>query len=222
MYGKRKKVQRKPPWVSSITNEVKAPYPSGFNFNPTSSLRSSRSSSPVSRPPGIFHNTHFQSLAGTYITCPCLGSPSSSKDKAGILCLSRWGLAPRRCWQWLAWQQTSPGHNLHFTLLCAPTRGSPDAQCVLSLHVASRIPSLAIHAPHSGPCVRLRIVGLHGAQPQLTIISPDSIEEPVHHSHTYTASGCCHGMALFPAIGDRVEHFHHIQGITCIKICYSN
>lgn len=80
-----------------------------------------RSSSPVSRPPGIFHYTHFQSLAATYITCPRLGSPSSSKDKAGILCLSRWGLAPRRCWQWLAWQQDFPG--IYF-IMC-PYMGLP-------------------------------------------------------------------------------------------------
>lgn len=107
-------------------------------------------------------------------------------------------------------------------IMC-PYMGLPRcSMCVFSLHVASRIPSLAIHAPHSGPCVRLRIVGLHSAQPQLTVISPDSIEKPVHHSHTHTAAGCGHGMALFPAVGDGVEHFHHIQGVTCIKICYSN
>lgn len=116
-----------------------------------------------------------------------------------------------------------PQAKLAFYFTMFPCTGLPRCSvCALSLHVASRIPSLAIHAPHSGPCVRLRIVGFHGAQPQLTIVSPDSIEKPVHHSHTHTAPGCCHGMALFPAIGDRVEHFHHIQGITCIKICYSN
>lgn len=124
---------------------------------------------------------------------------------------------------WLAWQQDFPRPKLAFYFIMCPYMGLPRCSvCVFSLHVASRIPSLAIHAPHSGPCVRLRIVGLHSAQPQLTVVAPDSIEKPVHHSHTHTAAGCRHGMALFPAIGDRVEHFHHIQGITCIKICYSN
>lgn len=88
--------------------------------------------------------------------------------------------------------------------------------------MASGIPPLAIHAPHSGPRVRLWVVDLHGAQPQLAVIPPDGIEKPIHHSHTDAAAGCRHGMALLPAIGNGVEHFYHIQGITCIKICYSN
>lgn len=144
--------------------------------------------------------------------------PKLLKGKAGISCLSS-----QEVLAVAALAAGLPQAQRCILLYYEPSAGLPRRSvCVLSLHVASGIPSLAIHAPHSGPRVRLRIVGLHGAQPQLPVIPSDSIEKPVHHSHTHTASGCCHGMALFPAIGDRVEHFHHIQGITCIKICYSN
>lgn len=87
---------------------------------------------------------------------------------------------------------------------------------------APGIPSLAVHAPHSSPRVHLRVVDLHGAQPQLAVVPADGVEEPIHHGHADAAAGCAHGMALLPAVGDGVKHFHHIQGVTCIKICYSN
>lgn len=148
--------------------------------------------------------------------------PKFSKDKAGILLLGRWGGTGRG---WSGCRKL-PGQSLCLTVLRAPAYlawCSADAQCVArAAQMASRIPSLAIHAPHSGPCVRLWVVDLHSAQPQLAVISPDGIEKPVHHGHTNAAAGCCHRMALLPAIGDGVEHFHHVQGITCIKICYSN
>ena len=41
---------------------------------------------------------------------------------------------------------------------------------------APGIPSLAVHAPHSRPRVRLRVVDLHGAQPQLAVVPADGVE----------------------------------------------
>ena len=79
------------------------------------------------------------------------------------------GLAPGRRWLWLAWPQETPRPAcvLHYYVPLLVSHGAPQmfSVCARAAQVASRIPSLAIHAPHSGPCVRLWVVDLHSAQP---------------------------------------------------------